>query len=114
MRLDGYKTFPAGYEAMINLQQVMNQSKIESKLLILVVTRALQINGCAHCLDMHTKDTIALGEDAQRLYVLAAWREAPFYSPRERAALIWCESLTLVAKTGAPDSEYKEAAISKK
>ena len=108
MRIDGYKTLPAGYEAMIALQGVVNQSKIDRKLMMLVVTRASQINGCAHCLDMHTKDAIALGEDPQRLYVLAAWREAPFYSARERAALAWCESLTLVAQTGAPGSDYEE------
>lgn len=87
MRIDGRKTLPAGYQAMIALQQVVNKSKIDPKLLMLVVTRASQINGCAHCLDMHTKDAIALGENPQKLYVLAAWREAPFYSPRERAAL---------------------------
>ena len=108
MRIDGRKTLPAGYQAMIALQQVVNKSKIKPELLMLVVTRASQINGCAHCLDMHTKDAIALGEDPQRLHVLAAWREAPFYSPRERVALDWCESLTLVAQTGVPDKVYEE------
>lgn len=110
MRLDGYKTLPAGYEAMIGLQRVVDQSKIDRKLMMLIVTRASQINGCAHCLDMHTKDAIALGEDPQRLHVLAAWREAPFYSPRERTALTWCESLTLVVRTGVPDADYEEVA----
>lgn len=108
MRLDGRKTLPQGYDAMINLQKVVNQSKLDPKLLMLVVTRASQINGCAHCLDMHTKDALALGEDPQRLHVLAAWREAPFYSKKERAALAWTEALTLVSQTGAPDNVYAE------
>lgn len=108
MRLDGAKTLPAGYEAMINLQKVVNQSKLDPKLLMLVVTRASQLNGCAYCLDMHTKDALAIGEDPQRLYVLSAWREAPFYSKKERAALAWTESLTLISQTGAPDDVYAE------
>lgn len=108
MRIDGRKALPAGYQAMVGLQRVVDQSKIDPKLLMLVVTRASQINGCAHCLDMHTKDAIALGENPQKLHVLAAWREAPFYSARERAALGWCEALTLVSQTGAPDSAYNE------
>ncbi|MCC7400269.1 MAG: carboxymuconolactone decarboxylase family protein [Chitinophagaceae bacterium] len=108
MRLDGRKTLPQGYDAMINLQKAVNQSKLDPKLLMLVVTRASQINGCAHCLDMHTKDALALGEDPQRLHVLAAWKEAPFYSKKERAALAWTESLTLVSQTGAPDNVYAE------
>ncbi len=108
MRLDGRKTLPQGYDAMINLQKAVNQSKLDPKLLMLVVTRASQINGCAHCLDMHTKDALALGEDPQRLHVLAAWKEAPFYSKKERAALAWTEALTLVSQTGAPDNVYAE------
>ncbi len=110
MRLDGSKVLPAGYSAMVGVQKVVDQSKLDPKLLMLVVTRASQINGCAHCLDMHTKDAVALGEDPQRLHVLAAWREAPFYSDKERAALAWCESLTLIAQTGAPDDVYQEVA----
>lgn len=110
MRLDGRKVLPDGYSAMVGVQKVVDQSDIDPKLLMLVVTRASQINGCAHCLDMHTKDAIALGEDPQRLHVLAAWREAPFYSQRERAALAWCESLTLISQTGAPDDVYQEVA----
>lgn len=110
MRMEGRKALPAGYDAMIALQRVVDQSQIDPKLLMLVVTRASQINGCAHCLDMHTKDAIALGESPQKLHVLAAWREAPFYSDRERAALAWCESLTLIPQTGAPDDVYEEVA----
>jgi AhpD family alkylhydroperoxidase len=70
--------------------------------------RASQLNGCAHCLDMHSKNARARGESEQRLHVLAAWREAPFYSERERAALAWCEALTLLPQTGAPDDVYAE------
>lgn len=108
MRLDGSKTFPQGYQAMMELQGVVNKSSIEHKLLELVKTRASQINGCAYCLDMHTKDAIAIGENEQRLHVLAAWHEAPFYSDRERAALAWCEALTKLPETGAPDEVYNQ------
>lgn len=108
MRIDGYKTFPDGYNAMRGLEKVVDESSIEPKLLELIKMRSSQINGCAHCLDMHSKDAIAIGENEQRLHVLAAWREAPFYSPRERAGLAWCESLTLVSQTGAPDDVYDQ------
>ncbi|MBS1920329.1 MAG: carboxymuconolactone decarboxylase family protein [Bacteroidetes bacterium] len=107
MRLDANKILPQGYKAMIELQQVVNQSNIEHKLMELVKIRASQINGCAYCLDMHTKDAIAIGENEQRLHVVAAWHEAPFYSERERAALAWCEALTKISESGAPDSAYK-------
>ena len=106
MRIDGRKTLPAGYQAMIALQQVVNKSKIDPKLLMLVVTRASQINGCAHCLDMHTKDARKLGETEQRLYALSAWRETPFYTERERAALEWTEALTMVSQNEVSDSLY--------
>ncbi len=71
-------------------------------------TRASQINGCAYCLDMHTKDARARGESEQRLYLLAAWRECPFYSERERAALLWTEAVTLIADDRVPDAVYEE------
>lgn len=110
MRLDWNKELPEGLDAMIGLQKVVNKSKLDPKLLMLMVTRASQINGCAHCLDMHTKDAIALGEDPQRLNVLAAWRDAPFYTPKERAALAWTETLTQVDEKGVPDDIYAEVA----
>lgn len=106
MRIDGYKTLPAGYKAMREVQKIVDKSGIDPKLLELVKMRASQINGCAHCLDMHSKDAIAIGESEQRLHVLPAWREAPFYSGKERAALAWCEALTLISQTGAPDEDY--------
>lgn len=108
MRLDGYKTLPEGYKAMRGLQKVVDQSNIDPKLLELIKLRASQINGCAYCLDMHSKDAIAIGETEQRLHVLAAWREAPFFSPRERAALAWCETLTKISLSSAPDNIYDE------
>lgn len=110
MRVDYGVVMPEAINAMRDLQQVVNDCGIEPKLLELVKVRAHQINGCAYCLDMHAKDAIAIGEDPQRLHVLAAWREAPFYEPRERAALAWCESLTLLPETGAPDDTYDLAA----
>ncbi|HWK28768.1 MAG TPA: carboxymuconolactone decarboxylase family protein [Solirubrobacter sp.] len=106
MRLDYQKAFPKGLEGMLALERAVHASTLEPALLELVKTRASQINGCAHCLDMHTKDARARGEDEQRLHVLAAWREAPFYSERERAALAWCEALTRLPETAAPDSAY--------
>jgi len=108
MRLNWYKTLPDGYKAMQGLQRVVDASKIDHKLLELVKIRASQINGCAHCLEMHTTDAKALGETELRLNVLTAWRETPFYSERERAALAWCESLTNISNIGAPDEVYKE------
>lgn len=106
MRVDYTKAFPKGFEAMLALEGALGESGLEPLLLELVKLRASQINGCAYCLDMHTKDATARGEDQQRLNVLAAWREAPFYSARERAALAWCESLTLLPQTGAPDDVF--------
>ncbi|HET6548758.1 MAG TPA: carboxymuconolactone decarboxylase family protein, partial [Solirubrobacter sp.] len=88
------------------LGEYIKQSGLEQNLIELVLMRASQLNGCAYCLDMHSKDARALGEDEQRLNVLAAWREAPFYTSRERAALAWCEALTLLPQTGAPDDVY--------
>lgn len=108
MRLRWPKVSPEAYKAMMGLQNVVDKSSIDHKLLELVKIRASQINGCAHCLDMHTKDAVAIGESEQRLHLLAAWRESPFYSDRERAALAWCETLTLISQTGTPDSIYDE------
>jgi len=108
MRINWYKTSPEGYNSMKGLENFVEQSKLEPKLKELIKIRASQINGCAYCLDMHTKDALAIGENEQRIHVLPAWREAPFYSSRERAALAWCESITLLSQTGAPDDVYAE------
>jgi AhpD family alkylhydroperoxidase len=83
-------------------------SRLEPALLELVKFRASQINGCAYCLDMHSKDARARGESEQRLHTLNAWRETPFFTARERAALAWTEAITLISETHAPDSVYAE------
>lgn len=107
-RLDWYEILPAGYRAMLQLQKVVNESKIDHKLLELLKIRASQINRCAHCLDMHTKDAIALGENQQRIYLLSAWKETPFYSLKERAALAWCEALTIMKNNNSIEEAYEE------
>src|SRR5665213_378931 len=106
-RLDGYKLAPKGAQAMLVLQRYLDGCGLDRRLQELVKTRASQINGCAFCLDMHTKDARAFGETEQRLYELNAWRETPFYSERERAALEWTEAITLVAESHAPDDVYE-------
>ena len=110
MRLDYRRAFPPAYEAMRGLERTVRESALEPLLLELVKMRASQLNGCAYCLDMHSKDARARGETEQRLHVLAAWQEAPFYNERERAALAWCEALTLLPETGAPDDAYEQVA----
>jgi AhpD family alkylhydroperoxidase len=94
-------------KAMMGLESYVRRSGLEAPLLHLIKTRASQINGCAYCIDMHTKDARAEGETEQRLYALNAWRETPFFSARERAALEWTESLTLVSETHVPDDTYE-------
>jgi AhpD family alkylhydroperoxidase len=94
-------------KAMYGLEEPLRNSGLEPALRELVKTRASQINGCAYCIDMHTKDARAQGESEQRLYALNAWRETPFYTERERAALEWTEHLTLVAEKGVPDELYE-------
>jgi AhpD family alkylhydroperoxidase len=108
MRIDYQKVFPDALRAMLGLEKAVHASSLEPELLELVKMRASQLNGCAYCLDMHSKDARARGDTEQRLHVLSAWREAPFYSERERAALAWCEALTLLPQTGAPDDVYAE------
>jgi AhpD family alkylhydroperoxidase len=108
MRIAYQKVFPDALRAMLGLENAVHASSLEPELLELVKMRASQLNGCAYCLDMHSKDARARGETEQRLHVLSAWREAPFYSERERAALAWCEALTLLPQTGAPDDVYAE------
>jgi AhpD family alkylhydroperoxidase len=93
------------------LDRYLQHSAIERSLLLLVQLRASQINGCAYCLDMHWKDLRAAGENEQRLYSLDAWRECPYYSERERAALAWTEAVTLVADGHVPDAVYEEVRV---
>jgi AhpD family alkylhydroperoxidase len=108
MRIDYQHELPEASRAMSELEHVVAASTLEPKLRELVKLRASQIDGCAYCVDMHTKDAAAIGEDAQRLHLVAVWREAPVFSPRERAALAWTEALTLISETGAPDDVYAE------
>ena len=98
---------PGIVQAMLGLEKQVSKASLDGKLLELVRMRSSQINGCAYCLDMHSKDARAAGETEQRLYGLDAWREAPYYSPKERAALDWTEALTLVADTHVPDDVYE-------
>ncbi|HZP37232.1 MAG TPA: carboxymuconolactone decarboxylase family protein [Methylomirabilota bacterium] len=107
-RLDLAKAPAGAYQAMAAIDGYVKKSGFDPKLLHLVRMRASQINGCAYCLDMHSKDARAEGETEQRLYALNAWRETPFFSERERAALAWTEALTLVNETHAPDDVYEE------
>ena len=109
-RLDYQKASPEAFNAMIHLENQIHKSGLEDSLLELVKSRSSQLNGCAWCLDMHTKDARARGETEQRLYLLPVWREAPCYTERERAALAWTEEVTLVAETHeVPDEVYEEA-----
>ena len=108
-RLDAAKVAPDTYKAMSALEVCVSQSGLESTVLELVKTRVSQINQCAFCLDMHTKDARAQGETEQRLYALSAWRETPFFTERERAGLAWAESVTCVADAGVPDAVYEVA-----
>ena len=95
--------------AMLALSAASEAAGLERTLLELVKIRASQINGCAYCLDMHTKDARALGETEQRIYALNAWRETPFFSDRERAALDWAETVTRIAETHVPDAAFERA-----
>ncbi|MCC6457151.1 MAG: carboxymuconolactone decarboxylase family protein [Caldilineaceae bacterium] len=106
-RLNYTKAAPGGYRAMAALNRYVEESGLEPLLLELVKMRASQINGCAYCIDMHSKDARALGESEQRLYALNAWRETPFYSERERAALLWTEELTLLSEREVSDAVYE-------
>lgn len=107
-RWDLKKASPDGAKAMGTLNAFVHHCGLERTLLELVKLRASQINGCGHCLDMHWKELRATGESEQRLYLLNVWREAPMYSPRERAALAWTEAVTLVADGHVPDAVYRE------
>lgn len=96
------------FKALYGVGAYLAKSKVEHSLLDLIYFRVSQINGCAYCLDMHSKDLRAMGETEQRLHVLAAWREAPFYSDRERAALAWAEAVTKLQGSDVPDDVFEE------
>ena len=107
-RMSYGKVAPGVLAAMRGLETCLNESGLEPKLRELVKVRASQINGCAYCLDMHTLDARALGETEQRLYALTAWQETPFFTDRERAALLWTEKVTLISVDHVPDEVYEQ------
>jgi AhpD family alkylhydroperoxidase len=107
-RIDYRKFAQEPLKHLLALEKYIAESGLEPKLVHLVKMRASQINGCAYCLDMHSIDARAAGESEQRLYTLEAWRETPFFSERERAALAWTESVTLISQTHAPDDVYAD------
>ena len=106
-RIDLMHVNPGIVQAMLGLERQVRRGGLDERLLDLVRMRASQINGCSYCLDMHSKDARAAGETEQRLYGLDAWRETPYYSARERAALEWTEALTLVSESHVPDEVYE-------
>lgn len=108
-RLSYAKASPGAYRAMAALERYVKECGLELPLIELVKIRVSQINGCAYCLDMHTQDARAEGESEKRIYTLPAWRETPFFSERERAALAWAEAVTLVSETHVPDDVYEQA-----
>ena len=108
-RLEAAKIAPEAYRAVFGLEQYVRHCGLETSLLELVRLRASQINGCAYCVDMHTKDARAEGESEQRLYAVSVWEETPFFSDRERAALAWTEAVTQVGKDHVPDAVYEHA-----
>ena len=108
-RINYSKVAPEGIRALGGLETYLRSSGLEPDLLNLIKTRASQLNGCAYCIDMHTKDARARGETEQRLYALPAWRATTFYTDRERAALAWTEAVTLISQGPIPDTLYEEA-----
>lgn len=106
-RLNLQDAAPEGYKAMVGLEIYLARCGLEASLKELVKVRASQINGCAFCLDMHTTDARKHGESERRLHMLPAWREVSWFNARERAALAWTESLTLLSQTRAPDADYE-------
>lgn len=106
-RFDAVKAAPEGYKVLAGLEKYIHGCGLEVSLVHLIKLRASQINGCAFCIDMHWKDLKAVGEQDQRLYGLDAWRESPYYTDRERAALEWTEALTLITQGHASDEVYE-------
>jgi AhpD family alkylhydroperoxidase len=107
-RIDYKEVAPAAYQAQLSLEAYVRRSGLEHSLLHLVKLRASYLNGCAYCVDMHTKDARTEGETEQRLYAVPVWRNTPFFTPRERAALAWTDSVTEVGRTHVPDDVFAE------
>jgi AhpD family alkylhydroperoxidase len=110
MRAQYADVMPGAMKAMVALVREVRRSPLEGPLVELVKIRASQLNGCAYCVDTHVRAARARGEGDQRLQLLPVWRDAPCYSDRERAALLWCEELTLIGETHASDAAYAEVA----
>jgi AhpD family alkylhydroperoxidase len=108
-RLRAATAAPDAYRAMRALEDYVASSGLDPQLVELVKLRASYMNGCAYCVDMHTRDARAAGETEQRLYAVPVWRETPFFTPRERAALAWAEAVTAIGQAGVPDEVYAEA-----
>ena len=108
-RIDYGAVAPAALRAVFGVEQYVRQSGLEHDLVALVKLRASYMNGCAYCVDMHTKDARVAGEGEQRLYAVPVWRETPFFTPRERAALAWTEAVTAIGREGVPDELFDEA-----
>lgn len=106
-RIEYAQAAPEAFDAMLAFESYVSTCGIEPKLLELIKIRASQINGCAYCIDMHTKDARALGETEQRIYALSSWRETPFFTDKERAVLAWTESVTLVSTSQVPNEVYE-------
>lgn len=109
-RIDYATVLPEAVKAQMGVEIAISKLQLEQSLLELVRLRASQINGCAFCVDMHTTDARKAGETERRLHAVVVWRETPFFSARERAALAWTEALTRLADTHAPDADYQELA----
>jgi len=107
-RVNPYMAAPDAMKALMGVETYIEKSGLEAQLIDLIKMRASQINGCAYCLHMHSKEALQHGESDARLFLLDAWHESNLYTPRERAALAWTESLTRIAKTHAPDDVYED------
>jgi AhpD family alkylhydroperoxidase len=110
-RIDVTKTSPAAYKALATLQTYVDQSGLDAKLRELIKIRASQINGCAYCIAMHTRNARKIGETDERMHLLDAWREAPIYTARERAALAWTEALTLITNGHVPEEVFEQVRL---
>jgi AhpD family alkylhydroperoxidase len=108
-RIDYNKVAPEGLKTVRAIEHYLHKSELEAELLELVKLRASLMNGCAYCVDLHTKDARAKGETEQRLFAVPVWRETPFFTPRERAALAWTEAVTEIGRAGVSDVLYNEA-----
>jgi AhpD family alkylhydroperoxidase len=109
-RVNYAQVAPHAFKALLGLEKALGESSLEKSLHELIKIRASQLNACAYCIDMHTNDALKLGETPRRIFALSAWHETPFFTDRERAALLWTETLTLLAEKGAPEEIYNEVA----